>query len=85
MSTTERLDALERDLGALKGELAEYLRHPVRSELLGMRDVHGARLGAIEARLGAIESGVRELDSWVEQRFDEVDRMLKEVLRRLPE
>lgn len=83
MSTTERLDALERDLASLRDDLREYLRHPVRDELLGMRDVHGLRLGAIEARLTSIERNVSDTESWMVGRFDDLDQTLREILSRL--
>ena len=72
MTTEERLDAIEARLDTLRVP-------PVRDELLRMRDVHGARLGAIEARLtsieGDIDSGFDRLSGWL----GDIDRKLGEI------
>lgn len=81
MSTAERIEALETDVAALREQLRDYLRHPVREEVISMRNVYGVRLDAIEARLKGIEFALTQLDS----RFDGVDGVLAEILRRLPE
>jgi hypothetical protein len=55
-----------------------------RDELLRLRDVHGARLGAIEARLTSIENevtdGFERLAGW----FRELDEKLDNIAGRLP-
>ena len=76
MTIEERITALEQALG-------ELTRHPVRDELLTMRDVYGARLDAIDARLRSIEGDLSETNGWVERRFRDIDRNVAAVHERL--
>lgn len=76
MSVDDRLDEIERRLDALRVP-------PVRDELLALRDVHGARLSAIDARLTAIERDTSETESWLVRRFDAIDGSLAAIVREL--
>lgn len=70
--------SIEERVAALEARVDQLRVPPVRDELLAMRDVHGARLAAIEGRLSQIERDVSETESWIARR-------LNEILRRLPD
>lgn len=72
--------SLEERVTRLEERLADLRIPPVRDEMLGLRDAHGARLSAIEARLTQIEHDVSETDSWLARRFGDIDRKLDRLL-----